>query len=217
MPDMELQSEQEKPRNDFLIAMYNQLMADINRHIIVIWQSVGVLFGAFAALSLVEKGTIPIDYAATLIIIVCIWVIAHVIEAGYWYNRNLVIIANIERIFLFKEDLNDVHYYFGEHRKTGRLIAHLRIQRNLAVSLAVLMLAVHFKEVGLGVVECKTPFEISHLFPWLAAATGVYVWAKGCRDTAEKYREFLANSPGRTVDTSSVKYGGKGHPTNRPS
>jgi len=36
-------TDQEKKRLDFLIAMYNQLMGDINRHIVVIWQSVGVL------------------------------------------------------------------------------------------------------------------------------------------------------------------------------
>jgi hypothetical protein len=40
----------EKARSDFLIAMYNQLMNDINRHIVVVWQSVTALLGAFAAI-----------------------------------------------------------------------------------------------------------------------------------------------------------------------
>lgn len=210
---MELQPKQEKARRDFLIAMYNQLMADINRHIIVIWQSVGVLFGTFAALSLVEKGVIPMDFAATIIIGVCIWVLAHVIEAGYWYNRNLVMIANIERIFLVESDLRDVHYYFGSHRKAGSLITHLRIQRNLAVGVTILILGIHYSQVMVKVVKCLTPLELTNTFPWIAALVGAYVWVRMSRDTAEKYKEFIANSPGRQMNTSSVKYGGRGHPT----
>jgi hypothetical protein len=210
---MELRPEDDKARRDFLIAMYNQLMADINRHIIVIWQSVGVLFGTFAALSLVEKGTIPLDFAATLIIVVCIWVVSHVIEAGYWYNRNLVMIANIERIFLVESDLRDVHYYFGAHRKTGRLITHLRIQRNLAIGITVLILGIHYSQVIHAVVTCVRPLELTNTFPWIAAAIGVFVWIKMVRDTDEKYREFLKNSPGRSINTSSIQYGGRGHPT----
>src|ERR1700733_12699076 len=100
MPEFDPQ----KARSDFLIAMYNQMMNDINRHIIVVWQAVGVLFGAFAVLALVEKQIITMDVAASLIIILCIWVIAHVYDSSYWYNRNLVIIANIERQFLRHED-----------------------------------------------------------------------------------------------------------------
>src|SRR5262245_16570834 len=104
-----------KRRSDFLIAMYGKLMNDINRHIVVVWQSVGVLFGAFAVFALVEKQVISLDIAASLIIFLCAWVIAHVYDAGYWYNRNLVIIANIERQFLRRSDLRDIHYYFGKH------------------------------------------------------------------------------------------------------
>jgi hypothetical protein len=68
----------EKARSEFLIAMYNQMMNDINRHIVVVWQSVSVLVGAFAAWSLIEKKIISLDIAATLIVIITIWVIAHV-------------------------------------------------------------------------------------------------------------------------------------------
>ena len=109
-------ADKSKRRSDFLIAMYAQLMNDINRHIVVVWQSVGVLFGAFAVFALVEKKVISLDIAASLIVILCAWVIAHVYDAGYWYNRNLVIIANIERQFLRRSDLHDIHYYFGEQK-----------------------------------------------------------------------------------------------------
>ena len=61
----------EKPRRDFLLAMYGQLMNDINRHIIVVWQSVGVMFGAFAIFALVEKKVLSLEIAASLIFLLC--------------------------------------------------------------------------------------------------------------------------------------------------
>jgi hypothetical protein len=121
----------EKPRRDFLLAMYGQLMNDINRHIVVVWQSVGVLFGAFAVFALVEKKIVSLDIATSLILLLCAWVVAHVYDAGYWYNRNLVIIANIERQFLRPSDLREIHYYFGRHRKTGLAKGEGRIGTNL--------------------------------------------------------------------------------------
>jgi hypothetical protein len=78
--------DQEKSRSDFLIAMYNQLMNDINRHIVVVWQSVTALLGAFAAWSLIEKNIISLDVAVTFIIVIAIWVIAHVYDSAYWYR-----------------------------------------------------------------------------------------------------------------------------------
>jgi hypothetical protein len=93
----------QKARSDFLIAMYNQMMNDINRHIVVVWQSVGVL-GRIRSLVACRKNVISLDVAATLIIIIAIWVVAHVYDAAYWYNRNLCIVANIERQFLTKKD-----------------------------------------------------------------------------------------------------------------
>jgi hypothetical protein len=87
-------------RDEFLVQIYNQMFNDIDRHIMVVWQSVGVLVGAFAIFALVEKQIISIDIATTIIVLLCAWLYAHLLDAGYWYNRNLVIIANIERTIL---------------------------------------------------------------------------------------------------------------------
>jgi len=206
-------TESEKARFDFLIAMYNQLMADINRHIVVIWQSVGVLFGAFAAMSLVEKNIISIDYATTVIIAVCIWVIAHVVEASYWYNRNLVIIANIERIFLVDTDLRDVHYYFGQHRKKGAMITHLRIQLYLALGMSLIVLLMHFSSAIYPVLCKRVDFKPENALPWIAVIVGLVIWRRMKIYTEDKYAEFLRNSPGKLVDVKGVNYGGPGHPT----
>jgi hypothetical protein len=201
----------EKPRRDFLLAMYGQLMNDINRHIVVVWQSVGVLFGAFAVFALVEKKIISLDIAASLILILCTWVIAHVYDAGYWYNRNLVIIANIERQFLKPSDLHDIHYYFGRHRKTGSLITHLEIQMYLAIGVALLVLAAHFFTEVIPIWQNNKAGTGLTYLPWAAALLGLCFWGWSKRKFATRYETFLANSPGIEIDDSSINHG-PGHP-----
>jgi hypothetical protein len=115
-------------RRDFLLKMYDQMFNDINTHILVVWQSVAVVVGAFAVFALVEKAVISADVAAALILLLCGWLIAHLYDASYWYNRNLVIIANIERQFLSSADLKGIHYDFGKHRAKSAMLTHLRIQ-----------------------------------------------------------------------------------------
>jgi|SRR3954467_6991923 len=124
----------ETPRQKFLLHMYDQMFNDINRHIIVVWQSVGVLIGAFAILALIEKHIITLDLGAGILVIICCWLLANLLDSSYWYNRNLAIIGNIEREFLSETDLRDIVYYFGAHRPTNKMITHLRIQRALGLS-----------------------------------------------------------------------------------
>jgi hypothetical protein len=201
----------EKPRRDFLLAMYGQLMNDINRHIVVVWQSVGVLFGAFAVFALVEKRIISLDIATSLVLMLCAWVIAHVYDAGYWYNRNLVIIANIERQFLRPSDLRDIHYYFGRHRKTGALITHLEIQIFLALGVALLLLATHFFTVVIPVWQkAKEGTGLTYL-PWAVALADIAVWWWSQKKAADRYTTFLKNSPGKEIDDSGISHG-PGHP-----
>lgn len=200
-----------KARSDFLIAMYNQLMNDISRHIVVIWQSVGVLFGAFALFALVEKNVLTFDIAASLQLILCIWVLAHVYDAAYWYNRNLVMIANIERQFLAATDLKDIHYYFGKHRQAGTMLTHLKIQLGLALGVAAVVLAAHFLTNLLPIFQKSESFKVTVLFPWTIAVIGLFIWRHSSVSGADKYREFLTNSPGKYVDTTGIKYE-VGHP-----
>src|SRR2546428_10370812 len=72
-------------RQELLLKMYDQLFNDINTHIIVVWQSVGVLVGAFAVLALVEKNIISVDIGTTLILLVCGWLFANLLDSAYWY------------------------------------------------------------------------------------------------------------------------------------
>ena len=153
-------------RREFLIKMYDQMFNDINTHILVVWQSVGVVVGAFAVFSLVEKNIIPTDFACSLMILLCAWLIAHLYDASYWYNRNLVIIANIERQFLKKSDLSEVQYYFGKHRGKSAMLTHLRIQYGLGVAIAGMFLTYHFSlRVWPGITAPASHFEFTRASP----------------------------------------------------
>ena len=54
-------------RDEFLMAMYGEMWENINRHIVVVWQSVGVLAGAFAALIVGEQTAVSLDVSATIV------------------------------------------------------------------------------------------------------------------------------------------------------
>src|SRR5262245_6684583 len=113
-------------RDAFLIEMYKAMWDNINRHIGVIWHSMTVLLGAGAVFTLVERSIVPIDFAVALVVIVAAWQVAHVYDASYWVNRNLLIIRNLERQFLRADDLKRIHYYFGRLRG-NKLIEHFWI------------------------------------------------------------------------------------------
>lgn len=198
-------------RQQFLIKMYEQMFLDINRHIMVVWQSVGVLIGAFAVFTLVEKNFISLDIATSIVLLLTAWLIAHLLDASYWYNRNLIIISNIERQFLNNSDLSDICYYFGAHRPKNKMIEHLRIQLYLGGSVAFLVLLYHFCErVAPGLSLSFKHISVSRCIPYLIATTaaGYLLYTK--RLTTKKYAEFLENSPGAPVANDHINYG-KGH------
>jgi hypothetical protein len=200
-------------RKEFLLKMYDQMFNDINTHILVVWQSVGVVVGAFAVFALVEKNIIPIDYACSLMILLSAWLLAHLYDSSYWYNRNLVIIANIERQFLDPKDLKDIHYYFGKHRKKSAMLTHLKIQYALGLGIGTLFLLYHFTlRVLPGMHEPIGNFEFSRSLPYLSATAAVVLLWLLRANRIKSYTEFLQNSPGVDVDTSGIQYG-IGHPT----
>lgn len=204
----------ESRRVEFLLKMYDQMFADINRHILVVWQSVGVLFGAAAIFALVEKQVITLDFACAIFVIVAGWSVSNSLEAGYWYNRNLAIIANIERQFLLKSDLKDVHYYFGAHRPKNKLLDQLWLQIILATLISAIFLAFHFAtRVQPGFRAPVSNFEWQRALPYIVLIVVVILlWCEVSR-LDKKYKEFLENSPGVDVDITGIKYGiGHGGP-----
>ena len=200
-------------RNEFLVHMYDQMFNDINTHILVVWQSIAVVVGALAVFGLVEKQVITIDLATGVVILLCAWLIAHLYDASYWYNRNLVIIANIERQLLFESDLRDIHYYFGKHRKKSSMLTHLRIQWHLAFWLAIMLVCFHFAtRVFSGIGQPWRNFEPQRAIPYATIVLSIYLLRKLRRNRMESYSEFLENSPGKPLEVKGIRYG-VGHPT----
>jgi hypothetical protein len=195
-------------RQELLLKMYDQLFNDINRHIVVIWQSISVLIGAFAIFALVGKNIISMDLASTIIVLLSAWLISHLYDSAYWYNRNLTMIANIERQFLLKEDLKNIHYYFGKHRPVNSMLTHLKIQFALAIGLCSIVLLYHFfTRIVPGFGASFRNIDPVRSLPYLVLFVSFFFlkWIRNNR--RESYREFLANSPGIEVDTTGISYG----------
>jgi hypothetical protein len=176
--------------------MYDQMFSDVSRQISVVWEAVTVLAGSFAVLSLVEKQIITSDIAASVIVLLAAWVVAHALEGSYWYFRNLAIIVNIERTFLTRADLTRIHPYFGKYPKY-RPLRQLWLQVLLAASIASLALGVHFWVVVRPTLVLTRPCcDWPKLLPYvvcvvcLALLVGLHV-----RHSAN-YREFLKECPG---------------------
>jgi hypothetical protein len=198
-------------RMDFLIEVYKQMMADINRHIVVVWQSIGVVIGSFTIMGLVDKQVLSIDIAASLIIIICSWALALLLDSSYWYNRNLGIIANIEKIFLDPSDLKNVHYYFGKHRPKNRMITTLRVQVALSLGIGLLVLIYHFLvQVLPGFKLSISRFDPRRALPYVVALIAGVLIIKLKKKRIIDYDEFLKNSPGLQILTEGIEYGG-GH------
>lgn len=137
-------SDMSAPRTEFLLEMYRQTSNHLNRHVLLLWQSVALLGGAYAAFAFQEKNVISVHHATAIALLLCGWFCANVFDAYAWFDRNLVIIANIERLFLEKQDASLVHHFFLSHREAKDLVQHFRIQLFLSVMIALIVALVHF-------------------------------------------------------------------------
>lgn len=188
--------------------MYDQMWNNINRHILVVWQSVSVLIGAFAIFALVEKNILSIDLASSLLVLISAWLIAHLFDANSWYNRNLTIIANIERQFLKPEDVCHIHFYFGEHRKSWSLLNQFQIQFGLGVGIYLLVILYHFvTRVVPGFGSPLKNFQVERSFPYLISVLSIIVLTLLRKKEVRGQRELLRRSPGVEVDVSKANCG----------
>lgn len=198
----------EKRRDEFLSKMYDQMWNNINRHILVVWQSVSVLVGAFAIFALVEKNILSVDLASSLLVLISAWLIAHLFDANSWYNRNLAIIANIERQFLKPEDACHIHYYFSKHRKSWSLLDQFQIQLGLGVGIYLIIILYHFATRVLpGIGEPVGNFQAARCFPYLISTLSFIALALLRRKQMKAYGVFLQKSPGVKVDMSVADCG----------
>jgi len=169
---------------------------------------------AFAIFALTEKQVISLDVAATLILLIAFWLLANLLDASYWYNRNLAIITHIEQEFLEAGDLKSIHYYFGKHRPNNKMITHLRIQAVLGIGVTILILAWHFSERVLPGIRSASQPEPIRALPYIAVAIALILLVRLRHALDRKYKEFLENSPGKPIDTEGIRYGeGHGFPS----
>jgi hypothetical protein len=191
-------------RKEFLLKMYEQLCQENSRHIVGTWQSVSIVIGSFAFLSLTEKGLLSLDVATAIIIGMLAWFISSIIDSNYWYNRNLTIIANIERQFLTENDKHDIHHYFIDHRDTNSILTNYRIQIGLGVIIALFLIPFHFIDrIIPGFNQPWSNFEVERILPYLSCVISLYFirWLRNKRRS--DFENFKINSPG-------IKVSGKG-------
>lgn len=192
-------------RDHFLIHMYQQMFADIDQHVGVVWQSIGTVAASIGLLALAEKNILPIDVSVSLIVLLSGWLVANVFEASYWYNRNLVIIANIERQFLAGGDDKLIHYYFKGHRKNNVMIGQLALQKYLAISVALIMTAYHFSErVFPGFKAGWDSFELTRSLPYLVLIVVCLYLRFQSVKKLRSYEDFIERSPGAKVGAGDI-------------
>jgi len=203
-------------RDEFLMKMYDQLFFDIDRHHKYVWQIIGLLLGSFALFALSSKNVLPIDVSVSLVILMAMWVIATAYDSNYWYNRNLVIISNIEKMFLYKEDLKNIHYYFGKHRDSNAIQTSLKIQIFFSWCIVFVFLLYHFiTSVIPGFYLSFSEFNWVKCLPYLSLIIFYLIFVVWIRKKRIKnYKEFLDNSPGIDIDTTGINYN-DGHPTEK--
>lgn len=216
-----MMNEEVKYRKEFLLKMYEQLCTENNRNINFLVQSVSVLIGIFAILSLTEKGLISLDIATIVIILICTWFIRLIIDSNYWYNRNLAIISNIEKEFLLNSDLKDVQHYFSGKRDKNSFLSNYKTHLLLGIGISVIMILTHFViRIFPGFFQDFSNFQWTPVFPYLILSWCIFSIVKFQKKQSMKYSEFIDFSPGKISDYEgkifeSEKYSNSvGHPTN---
>jgi hypothetical protein len=190
-------TDMDSPRTEFLLEMYRQTSNHLNRHILLVWQSAALLGGAYAAFAFQDKQVISIHVAAGIALLLCGWFCANVYDAYAWFDRNLVIITNIETLFLTKEDAKYVHPYFPGHRSAENLVLHFRIQLFLGVAVAVMVVAVHLYNQVLP--SFKIPngvFSWNLAFPYLVLASSIVFCGFVRHQVYQKAQKLRVDAPG---------------------
>ena len=132
-------------------------------------------------------------------VVICAWVGAHVVDANYWFARNLVIITNIERQFLFAEDRHQIHPYFAGHRKPT-VLDHLAVQAWLAAGVYLLVVGWHFfTRVVPGFTSPWHDLQFSRSLPYVVTVVAGALLTGFVRKQRASYQALLRDSPGITI------------------
>jgi hypothetical protein len=161
-------------RCDFLLHAYDQNFASMTRSLNFVWQSIAVAVTATAGIVVADATELSgstLDWVVVVLLLTVVWFQAQVLDAGFWYNRNLVIVANIERQFLDATDAKAIHYYWAMYRP-ARLIVHLRIMFVFGLVLEVAVLGFHWSQRDLEVGLPEQSVVATEQFPGVVAVAG---------------------------------------------
>jgi hypothetical protein len=192
----------QEQREEFLFRMYDQMWRNIERHTVVIWHSIGALIAASVVLSRVQTDSIEFDVASALMVFVSGWQVANVLVAAQWFNRNMHIVGNIERQFLKRTDVRQIHWYFQKPQEKWEVIDYLQVQLALGVVIGLFFLLYHFvTRVLPGIGAPWANFEAARTLPYLVFVACAVALGCQLRTLRAHYRELLKKSPGISLAT----------------
>lgn len=149
-------------RKEFLLAMYKELFNNIDRHISLSWQSISIVASFLTAFILTEKFKVPSLITVFFLIVVIAWTIARLIDAEHWYERNIHIISNIEKIFLTeKDDDKHIHFYFKYNRTKKNKLESVLIQSFASTILWMISLGYYVWRIPKSIKENSYMFDPS--------------------------------------------------------
>lgn len=180
-------------RDNFLIHMYNQAFNNINRHIVIVWQTISILAASFVSILLSEKYDISIWISSLLLITYIVWMISHIIDGEHWFKRNLHIVTNIEKNFLEKDDLRLIHPYIDQEVRPGKMIESFRIQIYFAYTTWIFILCFLFYKATLSASMglFSIYFVVSAILSLILAAYH--------SSNSNKIRKLIKKSPGKVM------------------
>jgi len=195
--DVALEEASKLSRRDvFLLEMYKQCSAHLGRHVTAMWQCFAVL-AAFAATLRLDVRDESFDYAIALSLLLCFWLIASNLDASAWFNRNITIITNIERLFLETADANLVHPFFTRPAKADRIINHFLVQIYFSIAAIFILISIHFLNRILirGCINLRE-LSFSATIPYVVSFIAIYLLNAMHRKSIRQQEEVNKSCPG---------------------
>lgn len=192
-------------RSDFLLKVYETYNKEIERHFGLAWQAVSVFLASLLAIAsaITKVAGIPGYIVICLYLLLVTWAIEVVVDATFWYNRNLVVITNIERQFLKESDARDIQWYFQNHRKFNKPITFMRSLLLFLVTIALVVLGFYF---ALPNVNGQADFfaHATSYLPIIFAIGLIFVLRRFAQSKNAEYQEFKTNAPG--IDRGQIQF-----------
>src|SRR5690349_10656296 len=76
-------------RHDFIKEYYKMAVADLDRHLKGGWQTIAVLAGGAAVLTVGHDGKMPIPLSVSIALFIAFWGMLNVLDANYWALRAI--------------------------------------------------------------------------------------------------------------------------------